>query len=192
MREITEGALSVFCPPTENRSGDSIEVIRELDRGDLSLRLDRDEMTRVFINLFKNAIQAMEGQGGTLSVSLTTGAYGEIFDPSDHPHLEGESNNLRSTEEVAVVIITDTGPGMEAGTAARVFEPNFSTKSAGTGLGLAICRRTITEMKGLIGLRTTPGHGCRFVVVLPSTAEGVITRIRNLGPDENPPPENPF
>src|SRR5205085_7073417 len=97
-------------------------------------RVDRTLISRAFTNLIENALQAMPG-GGLLRIGATAGG--------------------------AEVIVTfaDTGVGMDADSAARAFDPYFSTKTAGSGLGLANARRNIELCGGTIQLTSEPGRG---------------------------------
>ncbi|HEY4612288.1 MAG TPA: ATP-binding protein, partial [Bacteroidota bacterium] len=110
-----------------------------------TLVADRDELRRVFINLIRNSVQAME-QGGTVSVDTSV---------VDHR---------------CVVRLRDTGPGIPPSIQGKVFEPNFSTKTDGTGLGLAICRRIIEDLNGTIELESELGKGTTFTITLPLQA----------------------
>jgi signal transduction histidine kinase len=111
----------------------------------LILVADGDELRRVFINLTRNSIQAME-RGGTISIST---------DVQDHS---------------CIITIADTGPGIPRNIQHKVFEPNFSTKSDGTGLGLAICRKIVEDLNGTIGLQSEEGKGTTFTIQIPLQA----------------------
>ncbi len=64
--------------------------------------------------------------------------------------------------------VEDTGVGMDAKTLARLFEPFFSTKGeAGTGLGLSVVYGIVKSLGGDVGVKSSPGRGARFEVVLP-------------------------
>ena len=105
-------------------------------------------INQVFLNLLKNAAEALEGQGGTIQVTV-------------------------SAEEAQVLVrIRDTGPGMEADVQGRLFEPFFTTKVAGegTGLGLSMSRRIVERHGGGIAIESEPGEGTCVTVRLP--AEG--------------------
>ncbi len=108
------------------------------------VRLDRAGFEAVLLNMAKNASDAL-GEAGEFRLR-TTVADGEVC-----------------------VRIEDTGRGMSAETAARVFEPFFSTKprGQGTGIGLATAYRVVTEAGGRIDVDSAPGEGARFSIHLP-------------------------
>jgi two-component system NtrC family sensor kinase len=99
----------------------------------------------VFINLFQNAAQAMQGCG---TISVVTS------------QLDGA---------LAEVVVTDSGPGIAPENLPRIFEPFFSTKPAGegTGLGLAIIYEIVLEHGGDLRAANVPGGGACFTVALP-------------------------
>jgi PAS domain S-box-containing protein len=106
--------------------------------------LDATELLQVFSNLLKNAADAMCGQGLI--------------------RIEG-----RAEAGSLIVTVADNGPGMPPETAARIFEPFFSTKAAGsgTGLGLSTVWGIVTGWGGSISVDTAPGRGARFTLVIP-------------------------
>lgn len=109
--------------------------------------VDRDEIRRVFLNLFNNGVEAMDSQGTlTVVAALEEGATGPV----------------------ARVHITDTGKGIPREDRKRLFEPNFSTRTGGTGLGLAICKRIMEEHSGRIDVSSTIGQGSTFTLTLPA------------------------
>ncbi len=107
---------------------------------------DTGALNQVFLNLLKNAAEALEGRGGTVRVTA-----------------------LRAGARVAVKI-RDDGPGIAPEVRARLFEPFFSTKGAGrgTGLGLSICRRIVAEHGGTVEVESEPGAGTTVTVNLPA------------------------
>ena len=68
----------------------------------------------------------------------------------------------------------DNGTGIPPEVQDKVFEPNFSTKTSGTGLGLAIAQKSIDELGGGIGYKTTEGEGTTFWIRLPLVEEEVV------------------
>ncbi len=126
-----------------------IEVSREYAPKLPPVPCDRTEIEQVFLNIIKNAAQAMAA-GGKQPYHLTL-----------RTHREG--NFVR-------IDIEDNGPGMDRETQDRVFEPFFTTKSVGTGtgLGLSVSYFIIVEQHhGSLTLSSTPGKGARFTVRLP-------------------------
>ena len=111
------------------------------------VRLDRAGFEAVLLNMAKNASDAL-GDSGEFRLR-TTVAGGEVR-----------------------VQVEDTGRGMSAETAARAFEPFFSTKprGQGTGIGLATAYRVVTEAGGRIDVESAPGEGTRFSIHLPLAA----------------------
>ena len=107
-----------------------------------ALKADPDLLTQVLLNLMLNGLQAMP-EGGTLT-------------------LEAKTSNSNF-----VIAVTDTGTGLSAETAPRIFEPYFTTKAKGTGLGLAISRRIIEAHGGTLTATNESAGGCRFEICLP-------------------------
>jgi PAS domain S-box-containing protein len=103
---------------------------------------DRAQIRRVFLNIIRNAMEAMP-KGGQLKIWT-------------------EEKNDR-----AVVHIADTGVGIPEETMARIFEPFFTTKDFGTGLGLAIVQQIIDEHNGQIFCQSKVGEGTTFSIALP-------------------------
>ncbi len=103
------------------------------------------ELHQVFLNLIRNAIDAMTAQGGQLTLRI---------DP--------EPSTVKVTVE-------DDGPGIPDHQRERIFQPFVSTKLAGggTGLGLAISYNIVRRHQGELMVESQPGQGCRFTVRLP-------------------------
>jgi two-component system, NtrC family, sensor histidine kinase HydH len=106
--------------------------------------LDPDRISQVLLNLYLNAIEAMD-QGGTLHIDSS---------------LDEESG-------AATIVVSDTGAGIKQEDIEHVFDPYFTTKQSGTGLGLAIVHRIIEAHKGEVRVESEPGKGTRVTVVLP-------------------------
>ncbi|SNR87098.1 Signal transduction histidine kinase regulating C4-dicarboxylate transport system [Humidesulfovibrio mexicanus] len=113
-----------------------------------ALDLDPEQLKEVLVNLVLNACDAM-GENGRIEIFEHTG----FMDPLGR---------------VAVIQLTDSGPGIGPELAERVFQPFFSTKEEGTGLGLAIATRIMEEHGGYLHLKPSErGQGACFVLVLP-------------------------
>jgi two-component system nitrogen regulation sensor histidine kinase NtrY len=106
--------------------------------------LDPEQIKRAMINLFENAVEAVDGAG-------------EIRVDLDYD---------RDLEMVRVVM-TDNGKGIPQQHKARLFEPYFSTKKHGTGLGLVIVNTIITDHNGFIRVQDNHPKGTKFIIELP-------------------------
>jgi PAS domain S-box-containing protein len=113
----------------------------------LQVEANQDQVTRILINLFQNAIQAMP-KGGELRTEIDCPEDGRVC--------------LR---------ITDTGCGIPAENLQRIFEPLFSTKTTGIGLGLPIARRYAELNGGELKVESQKGGGTRFLLILNAAAE---------------------
>lgn len=107
-----------------------------------NVMIDPKLFKQVFINLAQNAIAAMK-KGDSLTA--VTAIKGDLLE----------------------VRIIDTGKGMDSETAARVFEPYFTTKVTGTGLGLTMVYKIIQEFNGSIEVKSFVGEGTEFTILLP-------------------------
>ena len=102
---------------------------------------DRGELRRAFINIIRNAIQAMNGKGRIIvSTSLQ--------------------------ESIVISTVQDDGPGIPEEVKERLFQPNFSTKTEGMELGLAIVKKTVDDLGGTITIESDPGEGTTVTVAL--------------------------
>ncbi len=140
-------------------STSSVEIQKFFHAESPIVRVDAVQIEQVLTNIFKNAFEAMDGEG-TLTVECM--------------ELEGE----------VAVRIGDTGPGIPREIRERIFKPFFTTKQRGngTGLGLSICRGIIQKHGGNIWLKSD-STGTTFIITLPAAAEG-RSRVSG-GPDES-------
>jgi signal transduction histidine kinase len=110
----------------------------------LVVAADRDQLIQVLINLVTNAYQAMP-TGGSLTIA---GSHADRF---------------------SEIMLQDTGPGIDAEVADRLFEPFVSTKANGTGLGLAIVKRIVQAHNGAVSIDHGPSGGARVILRFPTT-----------------------
>jgi PAS domain S-box-containing protein len=123
--------------------------------------IDRGKIEQVLINLFINALQAMPAQG-TLTVATRTGCLGV-----DLPPMRGGPGHFRPGEQLVVLEVHDTGPGIPESQLARVFDPFFTTKpvGVGTGLGLSVVKKIMDLHDGAIAIQNAPEGGTRVTLV---------------------------
>jgi two-component system, NtrC family, nitrogen regulation sensor histidine kinase NtrY len=135
--EVATDVLSLFSN-TEN-----IEFKINIPKKPVYVWADKEQLTRVFINLVKNAIQSISaGRNGLVELTVST------------------RNNK------VFVYIRDNGKGIAEEIQEKLFQPNFTTKSGGMGMGLAISRNIINSAGGEITYQTEIGKGTVFIVEL--------------------------
>jgi two-component system sensor histidine kinase HydH len=126
----------------------NIRIRLEPENSGCTAWIDPDRMAQCLLNLYLNAIQAMDN-GGTLSVSCETDSAGLV--------------NIR---------VNDTGKGIAPEHLGRIFNPYFTTKGKGTGLGLAIVHKIVEAHQGHLLVESSPGKGSTFTLQIPVKAVG--------------------
>lgn len=112
------------------------------------VNVDAHQLSRVFTNIIKNAIQAIpEDKKGLVRI------HGKVFNQSLEVHFE------------------DNGKGIPLELHGKIFSPNFSTKNSGMGLGLAISRKILDQFSGNIRFTSVEGKGTVFIVTMPVVSE---------------------
>jgi signal transduction histidine kinase len=154
LNETIQEAVSLMEEETANHAAIELNLHDE----PLVVEADREELRRIYINLLKNALQAIpEDRDGCVRVKTQwTGK------------ADGESPMVQSR-------VADNGTGIPPDLRDKIFEPNFSTKTGGTGLGLAIAQKSIGEHGGEIDFETAEGEGTTFWVRLPPAEDGAST-----------------
>jgi two-component system nitrogen regulation sensor histidine kinase NtrY len=145
LNEICLEAVNLFRAAHE-RIRFELELEADLPR----MELDRAQLKRALVNLFDNAVAAMNGEG-TIDVETK-------FD---------------RVQGLVSLTVADRGCGMPEGAYGQLFEPYFSTKQDGTGLGLAIVQRIVTDHGAFVRFVENQPRGMRFVVEFP---ESLIVR----------------
>jgi signal transduction histidine kinase len=147
VNRVLEDTLSLVTHPLKAAQ---IQVVKNLDVRLPAVRGSANKLQQVFLNLFLNARDAMQG-GGMLEIR-TAAQNGSV--------------------EIEVV---DTGAGIPREHINRIFDPFFTTKSSGrgTGLGLSVTYGIIKEHAGKIDVRSTPGKGTSFHVEFPAVRKAV-------------------
>lgn len=139
-RAMIEDSLHIVEPQAEDQNI-AINVVEPEKTP--PILADAEFLRSVFNNLFINAVQSMEKNGGNLNVVISPDA------------------NFVKIE------ISDTGSGISEENRSKIFEPYFSTKETGTGLGLAIVKKIIDDHNGAIEVESASNEGTKFTVKLP-------------------------
>ena len=126
-----------------------ITVVRESCTEMPLVPVDPAKIEQVFLNIIINAVHAMGGEG-TLSFAVSR------------------------ADDMCLVSISDTGPGIQPEVLPRIFDPFFTTKDPGkgTGLGLAVCKSIIEQHGGRIKVESEEGSGAKFIISLPLRESG--------------------
>ncbi len=140
LNEIVKETLTLY-----QEAHRQIEYRFDADESIPAIKLDRDQIKRVLINLLENSVAAMGKQGKIL---ISTRYDAEL--------------------KMVQCAVADTGPGIPADDKPRLFEPYFTTKKGGTGLGLAIVTSIISDHNGFVRVRDNKPKGACFIIELPA------------------------
>jgi two-component system nitrogen regulation sensor histidine kinase GlnL len=134
-----------------------ISLVKNFDLSIPPFLADEALMTQLFLNLIKNAVEALAESRGSGTIKVTSRVV------SDYSLTKkGE----RPSRFVAVDI-SDDGPGIKKEQIEHIFTPFFTTKSRGTGLGLSICQKIVSEHRGMLKVDSEPDKGTTFTAMLP-------------------------
>ncbi|HAS52664.1 MAG TPA: hypothetical protein DCS42_00370 [Nitrospiraceae bacterium] len=156
--------------------GEDIELTANIPDQPVTVLGDSGQIEQILMNLATNARDAMPG-GGALTLELGVAELDASF---RQVHGYGRPGSY------ALITVSDTGEGMDQGTAQRIFEPFFTTKEVGkgSGLGLSIVYGIVKQCNGYVNCYSEPGQGTTFKVYVPLTAD---TPARPLRESESPP-----
>lgn len=115
---------------------------------------DESLLTQLFLNLIKNAAEAIE-EAGQIRINTRVVSDYSMTQKGERP------------SRMVAIDICDDGPGIPKEQQENLFTPFFTTKSRGTGLGLAICHKIVSEHRGMIKVESEPGKGSSFTVMIP-------------------------
>ncbi|MEK7398955.1 MAG: ATP-binding protein [Candidatus Poribacteria bacterium] len=135
--DVITDTLKLWTARPEN-----VEIITDLTKIPIILG-DKEQLSRAFINIITNAVQAMPN-GGNLTIST-----------------------FFNDQKLVYVSFADTGIGMTQEVKEKIFQPYFTTKESGTGLGMAVVHRVITDHKGTIEVESRENVGTKFTISFP-------------------------
>jgi len=148
LRRLVEERVECF---REQANSQHVRIVANFSEGHKSIAVDKGQIAQVFDNVIQNAIEAMAGTGGTLSVGIAS--------------IEASQPKGRVCVEFC-----DTGKGMAPAVVSHIFDPFFTTKPSGTGLGLSICHELITAHGGEIQVQSQEGRGTTVLITVPASA----------------------
>ena len=123
----------------------SVVILESIEDEDLMIKADKEQITRAFINLITNALEAIpQNKKGLVLINL-------MKKDSDH----------------VLISVSDNGTGIPENIRKKLFEPNFTTKSSGTGIGLAIVKNIVEAFYGKIRFETETGKKTTFFITFP-------------------------
>lgn len=138
----------------------NIIIGKHLPETETVIRADPAHIHQLVINICTNALQAMEGSGGVIDISVRTDFLPNDFS-NKHPKLK--------SGYYAVIEISDSGPGIDPTIIHRIFDPYFTTKAfgKGSGMGLAVVHGIAKNHGGVVTAESPPGKGAVFTIHLP-------------------------
>ncbi|NIO11054.1 MAG: PAS domain-containing protein [Deltaproteobacteria bacterium] len=144
-----------------------IQLVKELGEDLPPVRLDRNKIEQVFINLFMNAIQAMP-KGGSLSVKTYLGQFNGCGTPDRHGEPDKLADRLRVGDTIVIAEVNDSGTGIPENQLSKIFDPFFTTKPTGkgTGLGLTVTNKIVELHGGAMDIGNRKEGGVKVRVML--------------------------
>jgi signal transduction histidine kinase len=146
-----------------------IQIISDLGEDIPDVKIDKNRIEQVFVNLFRNAINAMREEGG-----LTVRTYAkELTEPgNDVGRRRGDLFELGET--VVIAEIEDNGPGIPKDILDKIFDPFFTTRrsNGGSGLGLSVVRNIIKMHNGKIEIENRKKGGVKITVIFKVLKKG--------------------
>jgi PAS domain S-box-containing protein len=162
LNEIVQGAETLV---RHELTRNSIEVINSLGEDLPDVAVDRVKIEQVLVNLLMNSIQAMQPMGaGRLVIST----FVQRLAVQEWDAGARTADHLRGGDEVVVVRIVDSGPGIPAAIQPKIFDPFFTTKATGegTGLGLSVVKKIVDLHRGLLHVENNPDQGVTITLTL--------------------------
>ncbi len=148
----------------ESTKPKEVQTVSDFSSTSVEIMGDSVEIQQVFINLFNNAFQALEG----VEKAMLECKIGTVVFKNEHKSL---LQNLKSNK-LACISVSDNGMGMSEQVLNRVFEPFFTTKNvgSGTGLGLSVVHGIIKNHHGELFVESILGKGTTFYIYLPAVS----------------------
>ena len=152
----------------------TIEIEKNINVSNPNIVADPTQIDQILMNICANSAQEMEDSGGKINVSV------ENVTINHSPVIAGD---VLANGEYIKIVISDNGPGIPVELHEKVFDPYFTTKEVGkgSGMGLAVVQGIVNKHRGAINVKSEPGKGATFTILLPSIKEG----DKKISPDVN-------
>lgn len=155
--------VSLFMPTL---SGTQIKFESQLPEEDFTLQIDPDLMEQVFVNLLKNAKEAVSLEDGQIVLKVNQRTNGNGIKPQATSTIQNPGNPEASAK-VFIISIHDNGKGIPDEVADKIFIPFYTTKQTGSGVGLSLVKQIVLLHQGDISFQTdTENGGTSFKVVV--------------------------
>lgn len=150
-------ALRDISPLLEHLVGENVQIDIAIEEGDGIVGISLAQAQQIVLNLALNARDATPG-GGAVQIATSSRQF----------------TGTGPGDRIFEFKVRDHGTGMDAQTAARIFDPFFTTKAAGhgTGMGLTTVRKIVEDAGGIVSVETAPGEGTEVTVRLPEIQAG--------------------
>ena len=160
INSVLENSLSLVKTECESKN---VDIIIATNKDVPKIRIKKNRIEQVFVNVFLNAIQAM-AKGGKIIIR----SYDTLLKEARDGVGRRKDDFFRIGEKVVVVEIEDTGVGISEENLKKIFDPFFTTKgpAGGSGLGLSVSRGIISRHRGLIEVKSKLGKGTKVIITL--------------------------
>ncbi len=159
----------------------TIKITSEIQNDLWNIIADPAQINQLLINLCTNATQAMEDEGGEITVKILNVVLGQ--------EEVRQYGDLKQGNYIKMVVV-DTGSGIDPAITKNIFEPYFTTRSVdkGIGLGLSVVHGIVKDLNGFISVESDLETGTSFEILFPTTKKAieysaVDTQYKNIGGD---------
>ncbi len=165
---------------SSQKTDDNIDIRLELADELPRASIDPEKLRQVLMNLVQNAIQAMHGTTGRVTIMTSHRRAPRTAWVTSSPPSNNSGRLPPDDAEVVEITVADTGPGISQKVLKNLFVPFFTTKEQGTGLGLAISQSIVQNAGGSIQVQSQQGSGTRFTITLPASTDVLATPVPSL------------
>lgn len=167
IHEVLEHSLKVLEPEVRKKK---IKLIKSYDPSLPDITGDEGKLLQVFINLFKNAIEALETKKSNREITVSSRFSNEYIVIYEKKNAD-KSLDLKKKKKWVIITIKDNGMGIGQDEQKKVFLPFYTHKKNGTGLGLALSKKIIRDHGGLVKMKSAIGEGTVLYVYMPLRLE---------------------